>query len=476
MYNQENKSYPRFEMPSVEIRDEAVLRQLERVLKSPGFARNERRSRFLRFLVERHLAGRDDELKESVIGTEVFGRKPDYNPKEDAIVRAEARRLRALLDDYYSRAGKEDALIIELPKGGYVPVIRRFEPKPDLRTTSRWRLRMFSAGLAVFVVTALALIWTRGIVNGSRSKPAGLRRSPAYGLYLRARSAYHPGHENPDSDVGTYQEIIAKDPTFAPGYAGLATAYASASSRPIGVGKFNLMDMRAAAERAIQLDSSLPEAYSAMGVAYARLGQWPQAEPSFRRAIELDPRAPTARLDRVMSLAMPLGWISFALQQVKIAEKFDPLSRDVQDVYAYVLISASEFDQAEEHCRRSTRPADCLGRVRTDQGRFDEAIEILSAPGIGSDGRGSLGYAYGRSGRRREAEKFAATSPNTLQQVLIYAGLRDKDRTLQALERMADLGPVRLGRTLTWPELAFLRGDPRLKVLCKKVGLPAPTR
>jgi hypothetical protein len=144
----------------------------------------------------------------------------------------------------------------------------------------------------------------------------------------------------------------------------------------------------------------------------------------------------------------------------------------VQDVYAYVLISAGEFDQAEEHCRRSTRPVGCLGRVRTEQGRFDEAIRILSAPGIGNDARGSLGYAYGRSGRREEAEKFAATSPNTLQQVLVCAGLRDKDRTFQALERMADLGPVRLGRTLTWPELAFLRGDPRLKALRKKVGLP----
>ena len=53
-----------------------VRRQLERVLESRGFARNERLSRFLRFLVERHLEGRDGQLKESVIGTEVFGRKP----------------------------------------------------------------------------------------------------------------------------------------------------------------------------------------------------------------------------------------------------------------------------------------------------------------------------------------------------------------------------------------------------------------
>jgi len=68
--------------------EQGTLEQLARVLSSSGFARNERMSRFLRFLVERHLQGRDDELKESVIAVEVFGRKPDYDPKLDSIVKA----------------------------------------------------------------------------------------------------------------------------------------------------------------------------------------------------------------------------------------------------------------------------------------------------------------------------------------------------------------------------------------------------
>ena len=57
-------------------------------------------------------------------------------------------------------------------------------------------------------------------------------------------------------------------------------------------------------------------------------------------------------------------------------------------------------------------------------------------------------------------------------QALASAGMGDKERTLQALERMAVLGPVRLGRDLTYPEFALVRGDPRLKALRKKVGLP----
>jgi len=226
--------------------------------------------------------------------------------------------------------------------------------------------------------------------------------------------------------------------------------------------------MRAAAQRAVELDPLLPEAHDAMGVVYARLGQWEQSRQSFSRAIDLDPNASEARLDFVMNVGLPVGWVSNALQEMRLAEKSDPLSRRVQDVYAYVLISAGQFDQAEEHCRKSADPVECMGRIRMGQGRIDEAIQILTA----APNARYLGYAYGRAGRREEAEKLAAISPGALQQVLIYAGLGDRDRTIHALDNMTALGPVRVGRTLTFPELSFLRGDPRIKSLRKKVGLP----
>ena len=111
-------------MASIEAEGQAPRQELERVLESPGFARNERLSRFLRFVVERHLEGRDQELKESLIAMEVFGRPAGYDSKQDPIVRTEASRLRARLSEYYSGEGKGDSLAIELPKGGYVPVFR----------------------------------------------------------------------------------------------------------------------------------------------------------------------------------------------------------------------------------------------------------------------------------------------------------------------------------------------------------------
>src|SRR5262249_5143242 len=126
-------------MRAVGVPSEVACQQLERLLASSGFARNERLSRFLRFIVERHLEGKDAELKESVIGVEIFGRPPDYNPKRDAIVRTEAGRLRARLAEYYADEGRNDELIIELPKGGYIPAFRRTHDLPETTALSSSR-------------------------------------------------------------------------------------------------------------------------------------------------------------------------------------------------------------------------------------------------------------------------------------------------------------------------------------------------
>ena len=108
---------------------DATRRQLERVLASQCFSRNERLSRFLRFIVDRRLEGKDCEIKETVLAVEVFGRAANYDPKQDSIVRTEAARLRARLNEYYRGSGKSDALVIEMPKGGYVPEFRLLEPE-----------------------------------------------------------------------------------------------------------------------------------------------------------------------------------------------------------------------------------------------------------------------------------------------------------------------------------------------------------
>src|SRR5262249_24333073 len=103
---------------------------------------------------------------------------------------------------------------------------------------------------------------------------------------------------------------------------------------------------------------------------------------------------------------------------------------------------------------------------------IDEAIRIL-APKNNGLSKGYLGYAYGRAGRRDEAERLAVgVAPNAFLQALIYAGLGDKDRTLEAFERVAELGAGRIGMALNSPEFTLLHDDPRAKVLRQRVGLP----
>jgi hypothetical protein len=99
-----------------------VRAQLERVLASRTLAGSDQLKRLLRLSVERSLSGRSELLKEYNLGLEVFHRPPDYDPKIDPIVRVQARRLRAKLDEYYAAEGSQDSLVIQIPKGAYVPV------------------------------------------------------------------------------------------------------------------------------------------------------------------------------------------------------------------------------------------------------------------------------------------------------------------------------------------------------------------
>jgi TolB-like protein len=101
---------------------EQVRTQLRRILASPLFSTARRLSRFLEFVVYRSIEGQAAEIKESLIGVEVYGREATYDPKADSIVRAEASRLRAKLREYYETEGRTDEIRIELPKGSYSPL------------------------------------------------------------------------------------------------------------------------------------------------------------------------------------------------------------------------------------------------------------------------------------------------------------------------------------------------------------------
>lgn len=101
---------------------EDKLAQLEKVLGGRTLHGSESLRAFLRFVVDKSVGGQEQQLKEYVIATEVFGRGSDFDPKIDSVVRVQAGRLRTKLQEYYATEGKDDLIVIELPKGQYTPV------------------------------------------------------------------------------------------------------------------------------------------------------------------------------------------------------------------------------------------------------------------------------------------------------------------------------------------------------------------
>ncbi|RPJ77908.1 MAG: hypothetical protein EHM13_15335 [Acidobacteria bacterium] len=116
--------------------EQQVRRQLERILGSVSFQQVDRLRRFLSFVVLEAIAGRDDELKEYVVGVQVFGKETSFDPRADPVVRVQARRLRARLVRYYAEEGQADEILVELPKGGYSPVFSRREVGQPARRPS----------------------------------------------------------------------------------------------------------------------------------------------------------------------------------------------------------------------------------------------------------------------------------------------------------------------------------------------------
>ena len=168
---------------AVPIPPEEVEAELQRILSSPIFRKAPRHCRFLSFVVWKALAGESDNVKEYLIGVEAFDRPADYDPGIDPIVRAEARRLRSRLVDYYQTLGKHDRVRIELPKGTYVPVfcssgselpLEDTTSPPDLvapsalrhnaiglpsgKSMRRW---LFAAALIVVALAAGGTYWIR---------------------------------------------------------------------------------------------------------------------------------------------------------------------------------------------------------------------------------------------------------------------------------------------------------------------------
>ena len=135
----------------------------------------------------------------------------------------------------------------------------------------------------------------------------------------------------------------------------------------------------------------------------ARDADWAKSEASFRHAIELEPGRSATRTDFALFFLMPTGRLEEAVEQVRLAEKNDPLSPNVQQVLANVFFSAGRLEEGAAHCVKPCPRALIL------QGKPAEAIPILEQRFEGqlsAEGAQQLGIAYAKAGRRQDAERI----------------------------------------------------------------------
>ena len=102
---------------------------VERILSSVLFRKSHKLATFLRFICEQQQMGKSDTINEQRIGTEVFGRSEGYHMGEDSIVRSQARFLRIRLQEYFTTEGKDELILLTIPKGSYIPEFHYREPK-----------------------------------------------------------------------------------------------------------------------------------------------------------------------------------------------------------------------------------------------------------------------------------------------------------------------------------------------------------
>lgn len=182
--------------------DGLVRNELAKVLGSETFAQSESLKRFLRYVVEAKLEGRQGELKEQVLGAEVFERGDAYDPRIDPIVRVQATRLRSKLRDYYLAEGARSELVIGLPKGSYVPSFSRSLAESE--TTSRsWRKPLLAAAIAA----ALALLSVLASSRFWRSAEAPQTPSEFRSIAVLPFTDMSPGRDHEYFGDGLAEEI-----------------------------------------------------------------------------------------------------------------------------------------------------------------------------------------------------------------------------------------------------------------------------
>src|SRR5216683_3540952 len=290
--------------------------------------------------------------------------------------------------------------------------------------------------------------------------------------------------------TGYFQQAIAKDPNYAPAYAGLADTFALMSSWSLAPQNEFMPKARTAALKALQIDEALAEAHTSLALIAENYDyDWQTAEKEYQQAIELNPNYATAHHWYAECL-MWQGRFNEALRESERARQLDPLSLIIATDHGAILYYSRQYDRAIEQLRLVLRKDPTFGRAAgiitsayVEKGMFAQALSdaetLRRLYGEGPAYWMTLTYIYGRAGQleraRHQLEKLEKLSRHgqvdPVSMTWAHLGMGNKEEALADLEKAYSEHFSMLTTLKVEPGYDPLRSDPRFQDLLRRVGL-----
>lgn len=315
----------------------------------------------------------------------------------------------------------------------------------------------------------------------------------AYQLYLRGGYSFAKRtKEEMLRAIEYYRQAVKLDPQFALAYARISEVYGSMPAYPYLSPKEAFPQAKAAAQKALEIDPTLPEAHTFLAYSLVIYDwNWPDAERSFKRALELDPNNSAAHFRYGQIYLAPTGRLDESIVEIKRGLERDPLDINMGGTLGWAYLVGGQNDRALEQAKKTydLEPTHPIGRwfliqAYTVTGNYAEAIS-LSQQWLQTDPTNQFalrdaGIAYAKAGRRDKAEemirRFREIAKTqyvpTCRIAAIYGALGEKDKAFEELSKAFEMRDWELFRINVDTYWAPLRDDPRFKELEKGLNLP----
>ncbi len=325
----------------------------------------------------------------------------------------------------------------------------------------------------------------------TRLTAARLVNPEAHRLYLQGRYQLNKRTEQGfQQAIQFFEQAIEKDPAYAAAYAGLAEVFSIQPGWGFASPAEAFPRARDYAQKALELDANLAQAYAVLGHTKWSSREWSGAEQDFRRALELDPNYATARHWYGVALSS-FGSHEEAIAQLESAEKLDPLSPIISTNLARGFYYARRYERANQQLRKTVQMHPdfyfahlLLSVCLAQQGMYPEALAALEKgsrlPEVDSD-YGYVGWTYATTGHKLEANRLQRRLRELSRHrridagaiATIYAGLGQNDESFAWLERAyEERGSTRVLFLKVAPAFDPLREDPRFQDLLRRMNFP----